>query len=278
MTAVCQDDEASWILRELGEAGLPTTSIITVTYNNLEGLKRTDESVQQLVGLDFEWIVIDGGSTDGTVEYLRHTKCSGLRWMSEKDGGIYNAMNKGIALCSGEYCIFMNAGDVFAEPASASIIQSKLVTERPNLLYGDSIESDGQEKHYKRARHPNWNHYVMFTHHQAIFYKTDKLREIRYDESYRFGADWVLTTQFLQLENFSQIQRPICIFERGGVSQRNDHRKELNKELWRIYRDAKRLPLPVASLFWLMKTQTNSFRSFAPRLYDAIRYSARPKV
>ena len=87
-------------------------TVITINYNNLHGLKRTIPSVLSQTCDDFEYIVVDGGSTDGSKEYIESQK--GIdQWVSEKDKGIYNAMNKGISMAHGEYCIFMNSGDHF---------------------------------------------------------------------------------------------------------------------------------------------------------------------
>lgn len=88
-------------------------SIITISYNNLEGLKRTVHSVLSQSYKDYEYIVVDGGSNDGSKEYLEANSAHITRWVSEPDKGIYNAMNKGIAMATGKYCIFMNSGDHF---------------------------------------------------------------------------------------------------------------------------------------------------------------------
>ena len=86
-------------------------SIITINYNNLEGLKRTVESVINQTSKEFEYIVIDGGSNDGSGAYIESKSEHIDYWVSEPDKGIYNAMNKGIAKASGEYLLFLNSGD-----------------------------------------------------------------------------------------------------------------------------------------------------------------------
>ena len=88
-------------------------SIITVNYNNKEGLRNTIESVIHQTFHDFEYLIIDGGSTDGSVDVLQEYNQQIDYWVSEKDSGIYNAMNKGIAKANGEYLNFMNSGDCF---------------------------------------------------------------------------------------------------------------------------------------------------------------------
>lgn len=252
----------------------PMVSVITVTYNNLEGVKKTLESVRSQTARDFEWVVIDGASSDGTQAYLAEVEAPGFRWISEKDGGIYNAMNKGIAIASGQYAIFMNAGDQFASDEVIADFMDVVGADRPALVYGDALEQGESGSFYKPARPPSQNAYVMFTHHQAIFYEMSILKAKGYDETYRFGSDWALTTRVLKDHPGShlKIDKPICVFERGGVSQRDDHRKQINHEHWRIYRELGKLPLPTAAFFWLLKTQTNNVRRALPRLYDSIRY------
>ena len=90
-------------------------SIITINYNNCDGLQKTIDSVIAQTWRDFEWIVIDGGSTDGSKELLEQYKEHFSYWCSEPDKGIYNAMNKGIAKANGDYLNFMNSGDAFYE-------------------------------------------------------------------------------------------------------------------------------------------------------------------
>ena len=90
---------------------IPKLTIITINYNNLEGLKRTVESVLNQTWQEFEYIVIDGGSNDGSAEYIESQSEHIDYWVSEPDKGIYNAMNKGIAKARGEYLLFLNSGD-----------------------------------------------------------------------------------------------------------------------------------------------------------------------
>ena len=109
-------------------------SIITINFNNCEGLQKTIESVVSQSFKDFEWIVIDGGSTDGSRELLEQYADHITYWVSELDKGVYNAMNKGIKVAKGEYVNFMNSGDVYA---SASILEDVFSTSHTaDVLYG----------------------------------------------------------------------------------------------------------------------------------------------
>lgn len=115
-------------------------TIITVNYNNLEGLKRTIPSVLSQTFHDYEYIVIDGGSTDGSKEYIESQQQGLTYWVSERDKGIYPAMNKGIAQAHGEYCIFMNSGDHFF--SSVALEQAALELDGTDFCVGKTIVID----------------------------------------------------------------------------------------------------------------------------------------
>ncbi len=119
-------------------------SIITVNLNNSAGLRKTIESIVKQTFKDFEYIIIDGGSTDGSAEVIKEFADKITYWVSEPDKGIYNAMNKGILHAKGEYLLFLNSGDwladddllskVFCEPRTADIIYGHM-----NFVSGDKI-------------------------------------------------------------------------------------------------------------------------------------------
>ena len=91
-------------------------SVITVSFNAVSCIERTIKSVISQRYNDFEYIIVDGQSNDGTIEIIQKYHAYISKWISEPDRGIYNAMNKAVRICSGEYCIFMNAGDMFVNP------------------------------------------------------------------------------------------------------------------------------------------------------------------
>lgn len=93
----------------------PILSIVTVVFNDLDALKKTVNSVLELEFRNFEYIIIDGGSTDGTLEYIKSINNASVRWLSEKDEGIFDAFNKGINLSSGLWVHLLNAGDIYTE-------------------------------------------------------------------------------------------------------------------------------------------------------------------
>jgi putative colanic acid biosynthesis glycosyltransferase len=255
-------------------AEAPFFSIVTVTFRNLKGLRSTAESVREQADGNWEWIVVDGGSTDGTCEYLAAVDDNRLRFVSEPDRGIFDGMRKGLADACGRYVVFMNAGDRFANAQTLSHVAAAIGTANPDLVYGDSLEGNAQVQHLKPARPPAQNRYVMFTHHQAQFYRTSVAREIGFDLSYRLSGDWVLTTRMLRRLGAMTlyVPEPLCLFERGGVSQQPAQRRTMHRELFRIYRYEHHHGLPRAAIYWLAKVGVNHARALLPGLYDRLRY------
>ncbi|WP_246310811.1 glycosyltransferase [Paenibacillus xylanilyticus] len=129
-------------------------SIVTVCKNNKEGLIRTWESVLLQETNDWEWIVIDGVSVDGTLPFLNELSDPKVNYISEPDEGLYDAMNKGIERSSGQYILFLNSGDQLQNPDVINLIKhSAKQNNCPDFLYGDSYEMTlRKDLLYKRAR------------------------------------------------------------------------------------------------------------------------------
>lgn len=197
----------------------PIFSIITVTKNNLAGLKATQASIEHQSCKNFEWIVIDGNSDDGTKEHITTLNAKAI---SENDTGIYNAMNKGLDLAIGQYVIFMNAGDAFADADILSTLSRAIKSQNPDFIYSDALETNGL---YKKSRHHTRIEWGMFTHHQAMIYRNSP---IRYDETFKIASDYGFTTEHLKKAlNIHYIPCAICIFEDGGISQQ---RRKLGRQ------------------------------------------------
>ena len=214
-------------------------SIITINYNNLDGLKRTYESVVSQTCQDFEWIIIDGGSTDGSKEFIEEHQAHFAYWCSEPDKGVYNAMNKGIVKANGEYLNFMNSGDSFYdEHTLKNVFSQELVAD---LVYGDWIRmlEDGEEDYRKGPNEAaNLTIYLKNICHQAMFIKSSVMKESGYDETYKIIADWKYWIKMaIDGCSFQYIPIAICRFEAGiGISERNprlryDEIKKLSSEL-----------------------------------------------
>ena len=198
-------------------------SIITINYNNREGLKKTIDSVICQTWRDFEWIVIDGGSTDGSRELIEQYQDHFAYWCSEPDKGVYNAMNKGIAKAKGEYLNFMNSGDCFSSPTIIDEIFS--IPRHTDVFYGYMMrKSINGLPHNARNMHHNvrwYDFYYDTLPHQSSFIRK-KLFDIigLYDESYNQLADWkwFATAVVWYQISYEFLPLKISIYECGGIS------------------------------------------------------------
>lgn len=197
-------------------------SIITINYNNKTGLKRTIDSVISQTWRDFEWIIIDGGSTDGSKELIEQYQQDFSYWCSEPDKGIYNAMNKGIAQALGEYLIFMNSGDRFYD----ELILENIFKENlhGDVVYGECLQTDGKKELLVTYPHQvDFEFFLMWNIcHQAMLIKSSILKKCGFDENYKLLGDWA---QWLKIAyegaEFQYINYIVCRFEVGGVSGTN---------------------------------------------------------
>lgn len=245
-------------------------SIITITYNNADGLRKTIESVAAQTYRDFEHIIVDGGSTDGSAEIIEayasdmahmasgsvlmgsngdfvavdsqdSTLANGaqphevtqpaastqpsIKWISEKDKGIYDAQNKGIAMAQGEYCYFLNAGDTFC---NMHVLQHMLDDAYGDIVYGNELEaeytSQGQQIKGRvgGVKNPMFlNLYQSCMKHQASFIRRELFdRYGTYDDTMRMDADW---DWFLRVIGFNDVTLEyrnvdIAYFEANGYS------------------------------------------------------------
>ena len=159
-------------------------SIITINKNNRAGLAKTIASLKMLASRDFQWVCIDGGSSDGADRLARAFMTAGDVFISEPDTGIYNAMNKGILHASGEDLLFLNSGDIFS-PSLKSIAFLSLDPKMDLHLFGFTVRGKT-----RLPRPQAWRFWSMPTSHQAIIYKKTLLLAQRFDENYRLAADF----------------------------------------------------------------------------------------
>lgn len=214
-------------------------SIITVTWNNLQGLRFTCESVISQSYTGYEWIIVDGGSTDGTCEYLQSLSPKPTHWCSEPDQGIYNAMNKGISWSHGDYLLFLNSGDTLAD---ASVLQ-RVVTELhdADIIYGDALFCKPHKK--RLVQYPEtftlyhlWRGFTPC--HQATFIRAALLKENGYDERYRIVADYRKWLEWkLAGCRYQHINVVVCNYMLNGISTTNQslHRQEHDAVIAELY-------------------------------------------
>ena len=190
---------------------IPVT-IITVCRNHAQLLERTIQSVESQTWQDKEYLVIDGASTDETMEVILRHQASITRWVSEPDQGIYDAMNKGVRMAQGEWVIFMNAGDTFASDDTLQGVFGS--PQDADVIYGDVIK----EGHVKKAEAPH-NAHRMFFCHQSAFVRTSCLRAFPFDTTHRMSADFKQIKQlYLSGKTFKQLDFPVANFDTQGVS------------------------------------------------------------
>ncbi len=174
----------------------PKFSVITITYNAAHTLEETILSVVSQTYHRIEHIVVDGASTDGTMQIVEQYRDRIAQVVSEPDKGLYDAMNKGIALATGDYLVFLNAGDSFhADSTLQKAVQSIRSKELPDIMYGDTALVDAK-RHFVRMRRlspPDKLHWRSFKQgmlvcHQAFFVK--RTLALPYDLRYRFSSDF----------------------------------------------------------------------------------------
>ena len=222
-------------------------SVITINYNNKEGLEHTIESVLSQTNKDYEYIIIDGGSTDGSMDVIKTYQDHITYWLSEKDQGVYHAMNKGVAHAHGDYLIFMNSGDRFYSPDVLSSLyeyQEDIICGK--VLKGDSSRPSGHHKQIislvdlMRASLP----------HQAMFIKRELLLKHPYDEKYKILSDWKFSIETIIFDNcsFRNIDIIVANYDTTGISTNSNgllpkERELILKELFppRITIDYERL-------------------------------------
>lgn len=197
-------------------------SIITINYNNAVGLEYTINSVVKQTSQEKEFIIVDGASSDGSVEIIKKYSNHITKWLSEPDTGIYNAMNKGIRLATGDYCIMMNSGDGFYSPRVLDNVRDHLLTSK-DIYNGNAIYvRDGRIIWYRKCQTDSSAVFFFKSSlcHQATFIKTSLLKEIMYDESYMMVSDWkfYIEALFLKHASYEAIDEDICCFEWGGIT------------------------------------------------------------
>lgn len=163
-------------------------SIITINFNNLEGLRKTVESVIQQTFTDYEYIVIDGGSTDGSRELIEQYRNRFSYWCSEPDKGIYNAMNKGIIKANGEHLLFLNSGDVLYD--NYVLEQVANIGCHADMVSGQVLRMDNGALLRRYDSSLFFQLYKDTLNHQGTFIKRTLFEKNRYDENLKIVSDW----------------------------------------------------------------------------------------
>ena len=207
-------------------------SIITICFNEKE-IQRTCESIVNQSWQDFEWIVVDGGSTDGTLDILNKYKGRINILISEKDNGVYNAMNKGIKLAQGEWLCFMNGGDCFYDK---DVLQNIFCCNKDfsqyGVIYGHTATFDS-DKIQKWKKIKSKSYFLRKNlNHQSTFTKKSLFEKYGYfDEGFKICADFDKWCQFLSFgEKFKQMDVCVAKFDTTGISCNPSYSYLLKKE------------------------------------------------
>lgn len=216
---------------------LPKLSVITIVYNNVKDIERTMLSILNQTYSNIEYIVIDGASNDGTLEIIKQYEHRIAKLISEKDKGIYDAMNKGLALATGDYVLFMNSGDEIYELETVE----KIFATAPNadIYYGETEMYDENWNSLGRRRHQAPEHftwesfkYGMSISHQAIYIKRSLTEPYNLQYKYSADIDWIIKIT-KKASSIVNTHLYVAKYLVGGMSKKK-HRESL-KERFQIF-------------------------------------------
>ena len=198
----------------------PLVSIVTVTFNAEALLEKTILSVINQTFVDKEYIIIDGGSNDGTVSLIRRYETAIDYWRSEPDEGVYDGMNKAIRLCRGEWINFMNAGDSFNTTAVLADIFGHSYSDDISVIYGHTMNQYGEGFEAIEKCRPLEAFYREKPFcHQSVFVRTAHMREFGFDTRFKIAADYDFFYRlYAEGKKFVLSNRVIANYDMNGIS------------------------------------------------------------
>ncbi|MNK00128.1 PGL/p-HBAD biosynthesis glycosyltransferase [compost metagenome] len=216
---------------------LPKLSVITIVYNNAKDIERTMFSVLNQSYKNIEYVIIDGASTDGTLEIIKKYENRLAKLISEKDKGIYDAMNKGLAQATGDYVLFMNSGDEIYESDTVEKVFSN--TPNADIYYGETEMYDENWNSLGQRRHQapetfTWRSfkYGMSISHQAIYIRRSLTEPYNLQYKYSADIDWIIKIA-KKASNIVNTHLYVAKYLVGGMSKKK-HRESL-KERFKIF-------------------------------------------
>ncbi|WP_348810442.1 glycosyltransferase family 2 protein [Flavobacterium maritimum] len=249
----------------------PILSIITINRNNSQGLKKTIESVVNQIFDDYEYIVIDGASTDNSIEIISENEASINYWVSEPDNGIYNAMNKGIKRAKGEYVYFLNSGDIFYK--NNVIAEIFNIKQTADFLYG-GICIKFRMMEFKMLPPKKISLYYFIyngLYHQSTFTKRELFSELGlYDDSLKIAADYkfIFTAYNVFFKQIKVLPEVIAIYDPYGISS--------NKEYAEIHKHEKEAVFK--SQFITMAEDYEELNKFKRNTVEGLRIRIKHKI
>lgn len=238
-------------------------SIITINYNNKAGLSKTIESVVNQVNADFEYIVIDGGSTDGSIDVIQENSEKIHYYVSEKDFGIYNAMNKGIKAATGTFLLFVNSGDFLVDNTIIATVLKEL-SDEVSIYYGNVFCSKNGMRTFL-WRPPGKISYSYFLNdslpHAASFMKRSLFhKHFFYDESLKIVSDWGFFVYCIHKgnESYHHLDLNIADFDRSGISSDEKNTKLVIQERTQVLK--KHFPIFYEDMWIIKKNHPKLFK------------------
>ena len=241
-------------------------SIVTINWNNATGLEKTMQSVATQSFKEFEYIIVDGASTDGSIEVVKlyESQFAHLKWVSESDSGIYNAMNKGIRMASGDYIQILNSGDSLAkEDVTERMLSALGETNAPSFLYGNMVKCfpDGYrmvDKSFAGQEITMLGMYTGTLNHDPAYIRRDLFDKYGYyDESLKIVSDWKWYLQAIILggEKPKYVDMDVTLFDMTGISETSKEldqteRKQVLEQLFpeAVLKDYERYAFPIEQI------------------------------
>ena len=212
----------------------PKLSVITVNRNNATGLRKTLQGLSRVRerSLPVEWVVVDGASTDESIDVIKEYDKLLNNWISEPDKGIYDAMNKGIKMVTGEYTVFMNSGDSF----TSELLRSDLFeTASADVVYGNFQEEKDGKLLRKIKNTPTLDFLYLLKrtiNHQSMWVKTSHLKAKSFDINYTIVADWIFLFELMKQPGVkaSYYNLDFCSFDISGMGTVNNERRHQQRK------------------------------------------------
>ncbi len=262
-------------------------SIITINYNNAAGLNKTLNSVVSQKNIEFEYLVIDGGSSDGSLAMIKTNESQINYWVSEPDKGIYDAMNKGIVKATGEYCLFLNSGDYLVDDTILSKVFSGHA--EADILYGEILFDFGNKGKKMQERPSRLSTFHLFHDniwHPASFIRRSLFTSIGlYNSSFKIAADYDFFLHAIGIKKVSTCYLPyvISVYDTTGLSTKPENtiqvafeRKEIHKKYFQTeeieyYENLRKYKFSFLAKWLVNKPVLSSFFNRMLSLYSKIR-------
>ncbi len=232
----------------------PEISIITVVLNGISYIEKTILSVIRQSCENIEYIIVDGGSEDGTLEIIKKYEDKISKWISEPDEGLYHAMNKGLRLATGDYVWFINGGDeVYGADTGSAIL--RFLRDFPDMLYGNTIIIDQKGKELGDRRltppeHMTWKSFKMgmLVCHQSLIVKKEIAPEFDLRYAFASDVDWAVRSMIAS-ETIVNTHMYLSRFMEGGTTSRN-LKKGLKERFWIMSKYYGFLPTAIRHIFF----------------------------